>query len=76
MNEIQMVNDPVFHLFFANLDDKTDNESVSTESDLESEIIYDQANCPKVEVLSEDGVPTKNSDSFEDGKILQIQCNY
>ena len=38
-------NDPVFRSFLsANQEIKPDNESVSTESDLESEIIYDQAN--------------------------------
>ena len=70
-------NDPVFRSFLlANQETKPDNESVSSESDLESEIIYDQANCPKVEVLSEDGVPQKILIHLEDGKILQIQCNY
>ena len=65
-------NDPVFRSFLsANQEIKPDNESVST-GDLESEIIYDQANCPKVEVLSEDGVP-KILIHLEDGKILQIR---
>ena len=69
--------DSVFRSFLsANQEIKPDNESVSSESDLESEIIYDQANCPKVEVLSEDGVPQKILIHLEDGKILQIQCNY
>ena len=63
-------------LSFRQSGDKPDNESVSSESDLESEIIYDQANCPKVEVLSENGVPQKILIHLEDEKILQIQCNY
>jgi len=34
------------------------------ESTLETEVIFDEANCPKVEVVSEDNIPQKNSYSF------------
>ena len=36
--------------------EQTDTVDDLSGKDLESEVIYDEANCPKVEVLSEEGI--------------------
>jgi len=66
-----------FRPFLQNKDtDQTDTvDDLSTE-DLDSEVIYDEANCPKVEVLSEDGVAQEIVIHLQDGRILKIQCQY
>tara|TARA_B100000282_G_C31694539_1_gene473169 strand:+ start:455 stop:721 length:267 start_codon:yes stop_codon:yes gene_type:complete len=56
--------------------DQTDAVDDLTAKDLDSEIIYDEANCPKVEVLSEDGIAQEILIHLQDGRILKIQCQY
>lgn len=46
------------------------------ESTLETEVIFDEANCPKVEVVSEDNIPQKIVIHLEDGRLLTIGCQY
>ena len=41
-----------------------------------SEVIFEEADCPKVEVLSEDGVPQKIVIHLQDGRLLEIACKY
>ena len=58
-----------------------DGDSESLESSREvkeqvSEIIYDEKDCPKVEVISTDGSPTKIVIHLPEGKILEINCLY
>ncbi len=47
-----------------------------SDKDLDSEVIYDEANCPKVEVLSEEGIAQEIVIHLQDGRILKIQCQY
>ena len=56
--------------------DQTDTVDVLSDKDLDSEVIYDEANCPKVEVLSEDGIAQEIVIHLQDGRILKIQCQY
>ena len=46
------------------------------DSTSETEIIFDESNCPKVEVVSEDNIPQKIVIHLEDGRLLTIGCNY
>jgi len=64
------------------LDSNSDEENIemkkeSIESkEYESEVIYEEKDCPKVEVLSTDGVPAKIVIHLQDGKLLEINCLY
>lgn len=51
---------------------KTDSEDVPTVS----KIIFDEKDCPKVEVVSCEGIPSKLLIHLEDGKVLEINCLY
>jgi len=42
----------------------------------ETEVILDEANCPKVEVVSQDNIPQKIVIHLEDGRLLTIGCQY
>ena len=42
----------------------------------QKEVIYEQENCPKVEVISVDGKPTSIVIHLEDGRLLEIDCVY
>ena len=44
--------------------------------DEQVEVIYDQADCPKVEVVSVDGKPRRIVIYLPDGKLLEISCEY
>ena len=57
-------------------DVNSQNEINAKVNELDSEIIYNEANCPKVEVLSEEGVPQKIIIHLEDGRLLEIECRY
>jgi len=57
-------------------DGNSQNEINAKVNELDSEIIYNEANCPKVEVLSEEGVPQKIIIHLEDGRLLEIGCRY
>ena len=67
-----------FRPFLQNPDVEAADSNVAPipESNLQSEVIYEEANCPKVEVLSEDGVPRKIVVHLQDGRLLEITCNY
>ena len=56
--------------------DQTDSVDDLSGKDLDSEVIYDEANCPKVEVLSEEGIAQEILIHLQDGRILKIQCQY
>ena len=45
-------------------------------SNSETEVIFDEANCPKVEVVSEDNIPQKIVIHLDDGRLLTIGCQY
>jgi len=42
----------------------------------EIQTIYDEKDCPKVEVVSIDGLPNKLLIHLQDGKLLEINCLY
>ena len=44
--------------------------------DEQVEVVYDQADCPKVEVVSVDGKPRRIVIYLPDGKLLEISCEY
>jgi len=44
--------------------------------DEQVEVVYDQADCPKVEVVSVDGKPHRIVIYLPDGKLLEISCEY
>jgi len=50
-------------------------ESAAKE-DEQVEVVYDEANCPKVEVVSSDGKPRRIVIHLPDGKLLEIACEY
>jgi hypothetical protein len=44
--------------------------------DEQVEVLYDEANCPKVEVVSSEGKPRRIVIQLPDGKLLEISCEY
>ena len=55
----------------------TDDQSGGTpEKASETEVIFDEANCPKVEVVSQDNIPQKIVIHLDDGRLLTIGCQY
>ena len=42
----------------------------------QKEVIYEQENCPKVEVVSIDGKPISIVIHLQDGRLLEIDCVY
>jgi hypothetical protein len=44
--------------------------------DEQVEVLYDEANCPKVEVVSSEGKPRRIVIHLPDGKLLEISCEY
>ena len=57
-----------------NLDDTTDPVPVA--GDAVSEIVFEQVEGPKVEVISEDGDVTKIIVHLAPDKILELKCEY
>ena len=47
-----------------------------TPENLSSEVIFDEKDCPKVEVKSLDGKPSEIIIHLTDGRILCIECQY
>ena len=41
-----------------------------------TQVIYEEKDAPRVEVVSMDGVPREIIISMVDGKILRIACDY
>lgn len=52
------------------------NQDDDSSLDQKTEVIYDQANCPKVEVVTENDIPQKIVIYLEDGRLLTIGCEY
>ena len=50
--------------------------SVSNESETSTQVIYEEKDSPRVEVVSVDGAPNEIIISMVDGKILRIACDY
>lgn len=46
------------------------------DSDVSSQVIYEEENSPLVEVVSVDGSPREIVITMLDGKILKIACDY
>lgn len=53
-----------------------EDASVSNESETSTQVIYEEKDAPRVEVVSMDGVPREIIISMVDGKILRIACDY
>ena len=47
-----------------------------SQQDEQVEVVYDQADCPKVEVVSVEGKPCRIVIHLPDGKLLEISCEY
>ena len=45
-------------------------------SEGESQVIFDEKDCPKVEVVSVDQQPRQIVIHLEDGRLLKINCEY
>jgi hypothetical protein len=54
----------------------SEDAAVSNESETSTQVIYEEKDAPRVEVLSVDGVPSEIVISMVDGKILRIACDY
>lgn len=52
------------------------DSTVSNESETSTQVIYEEKNSPRVEVVSVDGVPSEIIITMLDGKILRIACDY
>lgn len=60
-------------------DQDNSSDSVSPEAtpeNLSSEVIFDEKDCPKVEVKSLDGKPSEIIIHLTDGRILCVECQY
>ena len=62
------------------LSEATDSPITSVDSESAeqgvSEVIFDEKDCPKVEVISVDSKPTQIVVHLEDGRLLKINCEY
>ena len=52
----------------------TNEPSLSQEGD--SQVIFDEKDCPKVEVISVDQKPRQIVIYLDDGRLLKIDCEY
>ncbi len=48
----------------------------NTSEDEKVSVVYDEANCPKVEVVTSEGKPRRIVIHLPDGKLLEISCEY
>ena len=66
--------------FRSYLDDPPKQVTPPSESDAREDeqvdVVYDEANCPKVEVVSSEGKPRRIVIHLPDGKLLEISCEY
>ena len=51
-------------------------DASDSQPDEQVEVVYDQADCPKVEVVSVEGKPRRIVIHLLDGKLLEISCEY
>lgn len=57
--------------------DDTSLSSVPEDSvDLQTDVIYEEDGCPKVEVSSVDGKPVSINIHLPDGRLLKLDCEY
>ena len=61
--------------------DEVSEETPSTEITVDEtnstkDVIYEEKDCPRVEVVSVDGNPQKILIHLIDGKLLEIKCHY
>ena len=70
--------DPAFRSYLDDDSKQVEDSVVASESpqDEHVEVIYDQADSPKVEVVSVDGKPNRILIHLPDGKLLEISCKY
>jgi len=47
-----------------------------SDQDEQVEVVYQEADCPKVEVVSVEGKPQRIVIHLPDGKLLEISCEY
>ena len=57
-------------------DESSSPEGVVDEVKSKTEVIYEEKDCPRVEVVSLDGNPQKILIHLLDGKLLEINCHY
>ena len=53
-----------------------EDSTATKESETSTQVIYEEKDAPRVEVVSMDGVPSEIIISMVDGKILRIACDY
>jgi len=53
-----------------------EDSTATKESETSTQVIYEEKDAPRVEVVSMDGVPREIIISMVDGKILRIACDY
>jgi len=53
-----------------------EDSTATNESETSTQVIYEEKDAPRVEVVSMDGVPREIIISMVDGKILRIACDY
>ena len=51
-------------------------DEVNLESEGSTEVIYNEQDCPKVEVISVDSKPKQIVIHLPDGRLLKINCEY
>jgi hypothetical protein len=54
----------------------SEDSAVSNESEASTQVIYEEKDAPRVEVVSVDDIPSEIIISMVDGKILRIACDY
>ena len=53
-----------------------EDSTATHESETSTQVIYEDKDSPRVEVVSVDGVPSEIIITMLDGKILRIACDY
>jgi hypothetical protein len=72
-------NDSSFSSYLRNeesVEQKPSSEITVDETNSTTEVIYDEKDCPRVEVVSVDGNPQKILIHLLDSKLLEINCHY
>jgi len=54
----------------------SEDSTATNESETSTQVIYEEKDSPRVEVVSVDGVPSEIIITMLDGKILRIACDY
>ena len=72
-------NDSSFSSYLRNdesVEQTSSTEITVDEANCTTEVIYDEKDCPRVEVVSIDGNPQKILIHLLDSKLLEINCHY